>query len=639
MSASLTPAIWARLVASYLWLASAQVQAATHPEPGAAATPLRSISSETDRKIDPHGRAVQLGDPFNELARATDDTHDFDRVSDGHIVLGSGPLDEPGLIRFPLPVPNPPHASCPGGFFAAIVDDGPGTGLSAGSFGMELLLDEPGSRELSGGLNFGGLIDASQPGFAAFNIANAANDMQRVSLSLTGSPASSAGASYPVRVQITRRTGSSNDVVYERTQTISLAAPFDASFNLPPGFYVATVAPVDGTAGGAPDGQFFFSLSTSLLDRPGGGFQGGAVVGGYHAIHPFGGVSGFAAFCLGTPHSSTLRVLAQPSYGPTGASDLRLRVQDSQRRDIAIEPEPAFAIADVAIERNDPARSGREVGARVFAPVGASGTRKLVLISHGGLGTLPANPGVELSNFTHIAEPLAQAGFVAVVVGHRNSGTLEQHRLDRPRDVSFLIDQIALGSVPMPPGFQAQIDTARVGHTGHSAGAYTSMALAGAVYPYGSFRDPRIVAIAPISPQGVGEEFLAYDNGPADNTWAGVQVPTFVLVGRDELDSSGTGAFISPGWRLQPFGRMTPTQDRIQVIIDQQDHLEMGGSPTLGTPSVRQFIGENIARFFSVYLAGRAGSCELGRLALPDSIPSTREFKRAQDGRLLACPA
>ncbi len=253
--------------------------------------------------------------------------------------LVTGPQDEPALAQFSLPSPNPANASCPSGFFSAVVDDGPGSGLTAGAFGMEVLLDEPGTRVLAGGLNFGGLIDAGQVGFAGFTIANPANEGQRLNLSLTGSPASSSSASLPVRVRIARRTASSSETVFEATPTISLAAPYATSIDLPPAFYEATVAPVSGTAGGAPEGQFFFSLTTSFINRPGGGFQGGAVVGGYHAAHPFGGVSGFAAFCLATPHSSSIRVLSQPSYGPTGARDLRLRVQDAQQRDLVVVPD------------------------------------------------------------------------------------------------------------------------------------------------------------------------------------------------------------------------------------------------------------------------------------------------------------
>mgnify|MGYP000750598082 FL=1 len=98
------------------------------------------------------------------------------------------------------------------------------------------------------------------------------------------------------------------------------------------------MAATSGDPGGAPEGQFFFELTTSFIGRPGGGFQGGAVVGGYHATHPFGGVSGFAAFCLATPHATSIRVLSRPSYGPAGAQDLRLKLRDAQQRELVVVP-------------------------------------------------------------------------------------------------------------------------------------------------------------------------------------------------------------------------------------------------------------------------------------------------------------
>lgn len=253
-------------------------------------------------------------------------------------ILSNQPRDEPGVVRQSLPAPNPPNPNCPAGFFIAAVEDGPGAGLTPGAFGMEVLLDEPGTRVLAGGLNFGGLVDAGQVGFAGFSIANAANEPQRLNLSLNGSPSSNAAGNIQYRVRISQRTATTTSTVFDVTQTVSLANAFNSSIDLPVGFYEVTVAPTSGAAGGAPEGQFFFSLTTSFVDRPGGGFQGGAVVGGYHAEHPFGGVSGFAAFCLATPHTTSIRVLSQPSYGPTGARDLRLRIRDAQQQSVVVVP-------------------------------------------------------------------------------------------------------------------------------------------------------------------------------------------------------------------------------------------------------------------------------------------------------------
>jgi hypothetical protein len=108
-----------------------------------------------------------------------------------------------------------------------------------------------------------------------------------------------------------------------------------------PGFHVVTVLPESnavGAPGGAAEGQIFFELGTRYIDRAGGGFFGGAVVGGYHATHPSGGVSGFAAFCLASAQSTTIRTLSAPEYGTTGAHDLRLQMFDYQRNLLWVRP-------------------------------------------------------------------------------------------------------------------------------------------------------------------------------------------------------------------------------------------------------------------------------------------------------------
>lgn len=278
-----------------------------------------------------------LGGPSNggviRNAKVTLAVHEYVRSAD----------DEPTVSRFFLPPAGPSQASCPAGYFTAIVDDGPAAGLTAGAFGMEVLLDDPGTRQLQGGLNFGGLVDVAQVGFAGANIANSGNENQLLNISLTGNPANDRNGTLQVRVMINRRSASSSTAVFDQTLGIRQAAAFRTSLEVAPGFYEALVAPVgfpESAAGGEPEGEFFFSLTTSFVNRPGGGFQGGAVVGGYHARNPAGGVSGFAGFCLSTPHSATIRVLSQPSYGPTGARDLRLRVLDDAGRSAFEVPMP-----------------------------------------------------------------------------------------------------------------------------------------------------------------------------------------------------------------------------------------------------------------------------------------------------------
>ncbi len=65
--------------------------------------------------------------------------------------------DEPGFAGLSLPVPDPAFPNGPAGCLAR-VDDGPESGLSPGIFGLNRVLDPPGTQHLEGGLNFGGLL-------------------------------------------------------------------------------------------------------------------------------------------------------------------------------------------------------------------------------------------------------------------------------------------------------------------------------------------------------------------------------------------------------------------------------------------------------------------------------------------------
>lgn len=257
-------------------------------------------------------------------------------------VPAGGGVDEPSYTQFLLPIPNPAFANCPAGYFTATVEDGPGAGLSPGTFGLALELRPPGTLLLDGGLNFGGLVDGSQVMFAGVNFLNPANEPQRLTLNVLGSAASSQSSSLPVRIKVIRQPAVNvNETVLDVTTTLTMAQAYIRSIDLSPSYYVVTIGP-EGAAsvpGGAADGQVYVALGTQFVNRAGGGFSSGVVIGGYHATHPFGGVSAFAAICLGTQHRSDARVLSAPTYGAGGARDLRLRLFDFQQREVISVPQ------------------------------------------------------------------------------------------------------------------------------------------------------------------------------------------------------------------------------------------------------------------------------------------------------------
>lgn len=287
-------------------------------------------------------------------------------------------------------------------------------------------------------------------------------------------------------------------------------------------------------------------------------------------------------------------------------------------------------VFDVAIEDGEfieDARN-RRIPYRTYAPVGISGEVPVVLVSHGGRGgELVYRSGA------HLGTTFAANGFLAIHIGHLPSDP-GVHRLDRPADVSAVLDRLDADTLDLPDAFIATAtpDTTRVGHTGHSYGAYTAHAVGGATFDR-TFTDARIDAIAPISPQGA-DQFRAFDNGPDDNTWTSVTIPAYNLIGGEEIDSNAIGTIDEPGWRLVPFENYPAIGDKFVNVINGQDHSEMWSE---GTAAVDAFVAAEILTFFEVYVAGDpdVDPCAIGSSPLDIGY----EFDRRADpaGLLTDC--
>lgn len=266
-----------------------------------------------------------------------------------------------------------------------------------------------------------------------------------------------------------------------------------------------------------------------------------------------------------------------------------------------LESEPP---AEVRIQEFDgliDVSRGRSIPYRVFYNSGSSGQTPVIFVSHGGSNQTSGHLGG-----SHLGRSYAAGGYLAIHVGHlpslgqTPSEQFDNHSRDRPADVSFLLDRLEAGTLPLPAGFAGTADLDRVGHTGHSWGAYTSHVLAGAEVVVDDqvsvFTDPRIRAICPISPQGEGG-LGAFDDGPDDNTWLGVGVPAFTLIGALELDSQG-GSFVRDGWRLEPFRRYPIDYNRHYAIVPDADHAAMFD----GTTEINDFVAYNTRAFYDTYL-------------------------------------
>jgi len=143
-------------------------------------------------------------------------------------------------------------------------------------------------------------------------------------------------------------------------------------------------------------------------------------------------------------------------------------------------------------------KRNRDVPVHTYSPAGGRGPFPVVVFSHG--------IGEDRDSYAYLGRALAHAGFYAIHLTHAGTdkATLKrgyralyratkekENWINRALDVTFVLDQLAPDDT---------LDLKRVAVVGHSAGAFTAFALAGARAPDGgTLRDPRVKVIVPMS--------------------------------------------------------------------------------------------------------------------------------------------
>ena len=136
---------------------------------------------------------------------------------------------------------------------------------------------------------------------------------------------------------------------------------------------------------------------------------------------------------------------------------------------------------------------------------------------------------------------------------------------NRPKDISFVIDQIATHAI-----IGSITDMQRIGVAGHSFGAYTAMAVGGMTVDLPeeqggkrqSFRDERVKAVLPMSPEGAGTM------GISSGAWEKFAVPVLFLTGTKDYGSGARSA----AWRREGFVAATGV-DHYLVTIENAGHM------------------------------------------------------------------
>lgn len=177
----------------------------------------------------------------------------------------------------------------------------------------------------------------------------------------------------------------------------------------------------------------------------------------------------------------------------------------------------------------------------------------------------------------------------------------------RPQDISFVLDSLP-ALKKLIPALAGKLDAEHIGVGGHSMGAFTADAIAGALvdlpnHPATNFADPRAKAVLLLSPQGPGEF------GLTDHSWDHVTLPLLSMTGSLDLGAGNQG----PEWKKIPFERSQPGA-KYHVFIDGANHMSFIGAMTnlpgrtAQSDSILGYTNAASLAFWDAYLKADSGA-------------------------------
>lgn len=244
----------------------------------------------------------------------------------------------------------------------------------------------------------------------------------------------------------------------------------------------------------------------------------------------------------------------------------------------------SYAVETRYCEWHDATRN-RDVPAKIYYPRTGTGLFPVIVFSHG--------LGGSRDGYEYLGQCWAGAGYVSVHLQHLGSDTavwkdtpykmraMQQAAVDpanidnRPRDISFAIDQLQRMNQE-DATLKGRLDLQRLGVSGHSFGAFTTLAVAGEVLGgpvvgEKTYTDTRVKAAMPMSsPAPKNRNRFA-------RAFGSITIPCFHMTGtRDDSPINDTKA----ADRRVPFDYSNGSDQYLITFIDG-DHMIFSGRERL----------------------------------------------------------
>lgn len=210
--------------------------------------------------------------------------------------------------------------------------------------------------------------------------------------------------------------------------------------------------------------------------------------------------------------------------------------------------------------------------------------------AHGYISVHPQHHGSDLDLLTETKRPLQK------IRNFKKAAADPDNLVNRPKDIAFVIDQLAVMNDDAKSVFHGRMDLQHLGLAGHSFGAYTTMAVAGqAIGPAAKARyfgpDSRVIAAIAMSSQPAAVDNLehAYDR---------IRIPIFHMTGTADQSIGGHGASADDGGmgHTSAAGRRigfdhTKNATAYLLTFKEGDHMVFSGRDPSHDTAARKLIG------------------------------------------------
>jgi predicted dienelactone hydrolase len=243
-----------------------------------------------------------------------------------------------------------------------------------------------------------------------------------------------------------------------------------------------------------------------------------------------------------------------------------------------------LAVATHDAQWTDSSRQ-RVLPVRIREPKGGGDSLPVILFSHGLGGSREggslwgehwASHGFLVIHLQHPGSDEALwkpiAGDPSAAMKSLRAGATPVQLAARHQDVKFVLDELARRQASGDTMLR-RADLMRVGMSGHSFGAQTTLALAGqqfaraspATSPFAETRIRAAIAFSPASRKRAGD---------LDKQFGAIRIPMLLITGTRDGDVIGDGT--TPESRAQPFAHM-PGPGKYLAVFEGGDHRVFGG--------------------------------------------------------------